>query len=88
MLGPAKRLWVNTAAVVAAVSQCRTIRSLVSSFTPMLATWTVNPRGRSVTCSFPFDGAWGFGGDVVDDSVNAVDFVDDTRRHGFKYVVG
>jgi len=26
---------------------------------------------------FPFDGAGGFGGDVVDDTVDACDFVDD-----------
>ena len=27
--------------------------------------------------SFPFDGGGGFGGDVVDDAVDAADFVDD-----------
>lgn len=26
---------------------------------------------------FPFDGAWGLGADVVDDTVDTVDFVDD-----------
>ncbi len=37
---------------------------------------------------FPFDGAGGFGGDVVDDAVDAGDFVDDAAADAGEEVVG
>ncbi len=46
--------------------------------------------GRSVEWKwglFPFDGAGGFGGDVVDDAVDAGDLVDDPAGDGFEDVV-
>ncbi len=38
--------------------------------------------------SFPFDGGWGFAGDVVDDSGDAFDFVDDSVGDSVEEVVG
>ena len=37
---------------------------------------------------FPFDGAGGFGADIVDHSVDAVDFVDDSVGKGAEQFVG
>lgn len=37
---------------------------------------------------FPFDRAWGFGRDVVDDAVYAADFAGDAGRDGGEEIVG
>src|SRR5256885_14675242 len=37
--------------------------------------------------SFPFYGRWRFGGDVIDDAVDAADFVHDARRDAREQIV-
>ena len=78
MLGPANRLCVNTPATALLESAVSTMRSLVLSLMPTLPTWRANPFGKLVIYSLPLDGAGGFRGDVVDDSIDAFDLVDDS----------
>ena len=47
-LGPAKRLWVKTPAAAQILSATTSVKSLVASFIPMLATYAPKPCGSFI----------------------------------------